>query len=158
MTSLRQLYLIGFEELKSLPEGLQQLTMLEELRIGWFSVGPLDFIKGEEDLQHLVSLQQLTLLGWNLTKLTYFLENQGLICSLMLSPKMPGLEDAEANMLPIRCSGGTKRSYVSMFSPISSSQINSQVIDAQAILELDFELIYLWSRNLWKHVVACHCT
>ncbi|KAJ4958539.1 hypothetical protein NE237_025650 [Protea cynaroides] len=82
MTSLRQLYLIGFEELKSLPEGLQKLTMLEELRIGWFSVGPLDFIKGEEDLKHLVSLQQLTLLGWpqhknlldqlkHLTKLTY---------------------------------------------------------------------------------------
>ncbi|KAJ4968175.1 hypothetical protein NE237_014876 [Protea cynaroides] len=54
MTSLRQLYLIGFEDLKSLPEGLQKLTTLEELRIGWFSVGPLDFIK---DLQHLFSPQ-----------------------------------------------------------------------------------------------------
>ncbi|XP_042518484.1 putative disease resistance protein RGA3 [Macadamia integrifolia] len=66
MTSLRSLELIGFKELKSLPEGLQQLTMLERLEIGQFSEGlkEVDYIKGEEDLRHLVSLRYLRLVGW----------------------------------------------------------------------------------------------
>ncbi|KAJ4967975.1 hypothetical protein NE237_014676 [Protea cynaroides] len=63
MTSLQWLELIGFEGLKSLPEGLQGLTMLEWLEIGRFSEG-LDHIKGEEDLQHLVSLRHLRIQGW----------------------------------------------------------------------------------------------
>ncbi|XP_043705561.1 putative disease resistance protein RGA3 [Telopea speciosissima] len=70
MTSLRQLELVGFKELKSLPEGLHQLTMLEFLEIGDFSeeeeegLQQLDYIKGEEDLQRLVSLRKLSLYGW----------------------------------------------------------------------------------------------
>ncbi|XP_042506774.1 putative disease resistance protein RGA3 [Macadamia integrifolia] len=63
MASLRELKLFGFEELKSLPKGLQWLTMLERLEIGQFSEG-LDYIQGEEDLQHLVSLRYLRLVGW----------------------------------------------------------------------------------------------
>ncbi|XP_043705573.1 putative disease resistance protein RGA3 [Telopea speciosissima] len=66
MTSLRQLFLYGFKELKSLPEGLHRLTMLEFLEIGQFSEKglQLDYIKGEEDLQNLVSLRGLRLYGW----------------------------------------------------------------------------------------------
>ncbi|XP_043690444.1 putative disease resistance protein RGA3 [Telopea speciosissima] len=63
MTSLRELKLTNFENLKSLPEGLQQLTMLEGLYINRFSEG-MDYIKGEKDLQQLVSLRRLTLIGW----------------------------------------------------------------------------------------------
>ncbi|KAJ4968693.1 hypothetical protein NE237_015394 [Protea cynaroides] len=47
---IKQLKLTGFEGLKSLPKGLQRLTMLIWLEI--------------EDLQHLVSLQGLKLVGW----------------------------------------------------------------------------------------------
>ncbi|XP_043705570.1 putative disease resistance protein RGA3 [Telopea speciosissima] len=70
MTSLRQLHLTGFKELKSVPEGLHRLTMLEILEIGDFSekeeegLQQLDYIKGEEDLQRLVSLRKLFLYGW----------------------------------------------------------------------------------------------
>ncbi|XP_043705564.1 putative disease resistance protein RGA4 [Telopea speciosissima] len=66
MTSRRCLKLIGFKELKSLPEGLQWLTKLDTLEIGQFSeeLEQLDTIKGEEDLQHLVSLRRLRLFGW----------------------------------------------------------------------------------------------
>ncbi|KAJ4969226.1 hypothetical protein NE237_015927 [Protea cynaroides] len=63
MTSILLLELIGFKGLNSLPEGLRRLTMLKRLRIGRFSEG-LNYIKGEEDLQHLVSLRHLTLEGW----------------------------------------------------------------------------------------------
>ncbi|XP_042508827.1 putative disease resistance protein RGA1 isoform X1 [Macadamia integrifolia] len=63
MTSLQKLELKDFAELKSLPEGLQQLTMLESLRMGRFPEG-MDYIKGEEDLQHPVSLRCRRLIGW----------------------------------------------------------------------------------------------
>ncbi|KAJ4968531.1 hypothetical protein NE237_015232 [Protea cynaroides] len=63
MTSILLLELTGFKGLKSLPEGLRGLKMLKRLRIGRFSKG-LNYIKGEEDLQHLVSLRHLTLEGW----------------------------------------------------------------------------------------------
>ncbi|KAJ4968467.1 hypothetical protein NE237_015168 [Protea cynaroides] len=63
MTSIILLELTGFKGLKSLPKGLWGLTMLKRLRIGRFLKG-LDKIKGEEDLEDLVSLRHLTLEGW----------------------------------------------------------------------------------------------